>query len=971
MPTDDRGRLLSDDGAWVWDAGSHQWLPHVRQPGNPGPSVAASRDDFFAVERVDEAASAPRPNGTTADAAWVIGGSTTRPRTDGVVDPFAVSSSHWDRNGSDTGLSVTGIDVGPAPSVAGPTQVRPGYGPSAQAPVAPTARTWPAQPSGGTAAEPGPQRPSPVSGPVRLGPVTGSVRVGGDPPVAGRTQPAGGAPTAWNPGPLRQTPGAASGPAASPLSAPAPAPDPAAPVSAAPNIFFTPARGLPVTQPGAGPSSGQPAPGATDAGTRTANPWASRAAESMRASLPDATASPWRTPTVDGPNGRAAGFDPYPVARTSPPAAGSPPAGSATPGFAAPGVPSAGSQPLSPQPFGARPSGAQPSGAQAPAVQAPAVQTPGVRSPGSPAARRATSGEPAQAVPGFGAAAGDPASSDWRTPVRPTAPPGGGEPGANGQWRRRTGSPIIDPRDPLGTGDLPSSRPITSSRTGPPPQRPGAPASPSLPAAQSPLAGTGGQQPAASGAGLASAPVGQPGRPAEPRVQGPGRRSRRHGQPGPAARDSQHTAGDAVHNGASAQNGAAAAYGEPGRGAAPFGAAPGNHVGAVPGATAGRGRRGGAEHVGAPPAPVEMTSVLSRAIGGGRAGRDVTADPSRPPGPAEQSAETRARHADAPATDLLDPVRPGVGGPATTGQPGRTGPRRHTAGRSGTGPGPDQGRDETRRNGGPPDARGGASGPTGGYRGGPGERPDDARPVRDELADLLEPAIPADAHEPAATASKVGPTGTRRRFATEDLSDLHDEMASRQAPTARRGAHGDAADRLTWFRHGWLGPLAVAVTLALVALGLYVLVSGRGGGGRGGGSVVATTPPSPAGTNPDAKVGKALVDGTYICQAGPSASVSATAGATTGATTVAAGTTSVLLVPATTGTYTWNGQSGAYVIATPNYDDPSNIIASVSFSSGPLQGDTATSIAGWPKGGGRVTATVTLTKGNSMFCKLN
>jgi hypothetical protein len=244
------------------------------------------------------------------------------------------------------------------------------------------------------------------------------------------------------------------------------------------------------------------------------------------------------------------------------------------------------------------------------------------------------------------------------------------------------------------------------------------------------------------------------------------------------------------------------------------------------------------------------------------------------------------------------------------------------------------------------------------------------RPVRDDLADLLEPAIPADTQEPSA-APNAGPTNTRRRFATEDLSDLHDDGASRQASTARRGNHGDASDRLTWFRHGWLGPLAVAVTLALVALGLYVLVSGRGGGGGSGGGSSggsgATTPPSPAGTNPDAKVGKALVDGTYICQAGPPASASATAGATA----VAAGTTSVLLVPATTGTYTWNGQSGAYAIATPNYDDASNIIASVSFSSGPLQGDIATSIAGWPKGGGRVTATMTLTKGNTMFCKLN
>ncbi|MBL7617783.1 hypothetical protein I7331_00730, partial [Frankia sp. AgB1.8] len=715
MPTDDRGRLLSDDGAWVWDAGSHQWLPHARQPGSPGPSVAANRDDFFAVERVDEATSSARPNGTRTDTDWVIGGSATRPRADGVVDPFAVSSGNWDRNGSDSGLSVTGIDVGPAQPAPGPTQARPGYGPSAQAPVAPTARSWPAQPSGGTAAEPGPQRPSLVSGPVRLGPVTGSVRVGGEPDAPRRTHPVAGAPTAWSPGPLRQTPGAAAGPVAAPLSAPMPAPDPAPPVSAAPNIFFTPARGLPVTRPSAGPSSGQPAVPTTDAGAHAASAWGNRPGEGIRASPPEATASPWRTPTVDGPAGRAGGFDPYPVARTSPPATGSAAAGGAasglaTPGVSSSGVASSGSRTLGTQPAGARPPGAQapgagPSGIQAPAVQAPgvqvpAVQAPAVRSPGSPASWGGTSGDPAQAVPGFGGTVGDPASSDWRTPVRPTAPPAGGQPGANGQWRRRTGSPVIDPRDPLGTGDLPSSRPITSARTGPPPQHSGAPASPGLPAAQLALPGTGGsQEPSASSAGPAPAPAGQPNRPGEPRGQGAGRRSRRHGQNDPAARGSQHAAGDAAQNGASVQNGASAAgapgQGAPGQGAAQFGAAPGNPVGA-----AGRGRRGSAEQVGSPPAPVEMTSVLSRAIGAGRTGRDATADPSRPPGPVEQPPEPRPRRADAPATDLLDPVRPGATSPATTGQPGRTGPRRHTAGRSGAGPGLDQGRDETRRNGG-------------------------------------------------------------------------------------------------------------------------------------------------------------------------------------------------------------------------------------------------------------------------------
>jgi hypothetical protein len=218
--------------------------------------------------------------------------------------------------------------------------------------------------------------------------------------------------------------------------------------------------------------------------------------------------------------------------------------------------------------------------------------------------------------------------------------------------------------------------------------------------------------------------------------------------------------------------------------------------------------------------------------------------------------------------------------------------------------------------------------------------------------------------------------GAGRRFATEDrlgrdeteqdaaLLGLDDEEGG-DAPAGHRSPDGLAPDRLAWFRHGWLGPLAVAVTLALVALGVYVLLGGRDGSTAQSGSLAPSSPAAPVGLNPAAKVGKALVDGSYSCQAAP-AGAAPPAGAT-----AAAATTSVLTVPATSGTYIWNGQSGNYTIETPNYDDASNIIASVSFTSGPLQGNVATSIAGWPKGGGRVTATVTLTKGNSMFCKLN
>jgi hypothetical protein len=240
-------------------------------------------------------------------------------------------------------------------------------------------------------------------------------------------------------------------------------------------------------------------------------------------------------------------------------------------------------------------------------------------------------------------------------------------------------------------------------------------------------------------------------------------------------------------------------------------------------------------------------------------------------------------------------------------------------------------------------------------------------PARPDLAGLLEPGDSEDYSEAPPAWRK--PSGTGRRFAADDLLRQDDGAPARRAPAAggpgtRIGAGSN--DRLAWFRHGWLGPLAVAVTLALVALGLYVLLAGRGGGGVTASEAVATSPAAPVGTNPDAKVGKALVDGTYSCQAGPAAGSSAAPAAS-----MASGSTSVLVVPATTGTYTWNGQSGTYTIAAPTYDDPSNIIASVTFSSGPLQGGGATSIAGWPRGGGRPTATLTMTRGNSLFCKLN
>jgi len=829
LPTDDRGRLLSDDGAWVWDAASYQWLPNTPAQAAAGPTAVTVRDDFFAVERVDDpAANSPataQPGGPAAR--W------DRPAGD-AYDPFAVGGGNG--QGAGAGQSVTGIDVGPTAIAGHSGPARPGYSgqPGTAAPAQGGSRGdgYPAGPSYTNPGNPGPAaldaragqasarsarahysaptgdapvyqarqtpapvpRPAPAAGP-QGGPGNSTFRAGpaglGVSPASERGEVPAGASGAWNPAPRHPAP--ADGP---PAGSAGTTPAPATPPGPTPNIFFTPARGLPVSRhSGSAAGSGSSPVGP---GTRAPGPEQGRPAPGGR---PAQEALPWRSPHVSPtgqPSDRPNGFG-------------------SSPGVGIPS-PSGGSMP------GGSPAGL-PTGSVLPGRQAPG---------GGP-------GEPANGP--WRTSTGSPTTADW--------------PGPTGRRSFRGGDLVIDPRDPLGTGDLPS-RPAPVYGTGPsrPPETPGA----------------------AIAAGPRFTPADAPETRATP--AGPARRL---------------------------------------DGGAPPASSPG---------------------------PVEMTSVLSRVPGSARPGRGGPADPAAgQAAPAGVAAEARG-----PGREGRVGPTPGARAAAgtRTERAGRTGPRRHAAGQAGTGQrtatGPD--RDEARRPGG-----------------------ESARP---DLLGLLEPADSEDYSEAPPASGK--PSGTGRRFAAEDLLRRDDDAPAGRAPSAGgpgwRAGEG-SNDRLAWFRHGWLGPLAVAVTLALVALGLYVLLAGRGGGSATATQAVASSPAAPVGTNPDAKVGKALVDGTYSCQAGPAATAPAAGSSAAPAASMVSGSTSVLVVPATTGTYTWNGQSGTYTIAAPTYDDPSNIIASVTFSSGPLQGGGATSIAGWPKGGGRPTATLTMTKGNSLFCKLD
>jgi hypothetical protein len=230
------------------------------------------------------------------------------------------------------------------------------------------------------------------------------------------------------------------------------------------------------------------------------------------------------------------------------------------------------------------------------------------------------------------------------------------------------------------------------------------------------------------------------------------------------------------------------------------------------------------------------------------------------------------------------------------------------------------------------------------------------------------------------------------RFANEEFDEVPapagpDSSAGRRerasAPTtgataARRGGKKTAALPLAWLHHSWVGPLVIAAVLGLLGTGIYVLVAGRGGTGHGS-AAGASASAAPVGTNAAARTGQALVDGTYTCLATAQGAATSAAGATTTATasgsanggtsTVAAD--GVLVIPPQGGLYQYNGQIGEYTMSHTDFSDPTNIIGSVSFTTGPLQGQAASSIADFPASGGRPQATLSVTTSARMQCQLN
>jgi integrin beta 3 len=207
--------------------------------------------------------------------------------------------------------------------------------------------------------------------------------------------------------------------------------------------------------------------------------------------------------------------------------------------------------------------------------------------------------------------------------------------------------------------------------------------------------------------------------------------------------------------------------------------------------------------------------------------------------------------------------------------------------------------------------------------------------------------------ERAARGSTTGPGARRAAGRSGDATGAH-------GVPRRRAAHRDSAssdlleptdrpddplddedelpseDRLAWLRQGWIGPLAVALAVALLAVGGYVLLRGNGGDGASPApSASADASSTPATTNPDALIGKAMIDGSWQCRLVTG----------TNPLKLSNDVVGVLVVARTAGSYTWQGTPGEYTITPVSGNDGGNVIGDVKFTSGPLKDLTAMHIA--------------------------
>ncbi len=184
------------------------------------------------------------------------------------------------------------------------------------------------------------------------------------------------------------------------------------------------------------------------------------------------------------------------------------------------------------------------------------------------------------------------------------------------------------------------------------------------------------------------------------------------------------------------------------------------------------------------------------------------------------------------------------------------------------------------------------------------------------------------------------------------------------------GGDSDRLGFLTSHRRGWVGPLAVAALVSLVAIGLYVLLAG-GGEAPPAAQEKSVTPassasraagsPTPATSNPDAATGLALVDGTYRCYRADGADLQPLAALP-----------NKFVVPRERGSYLWDDQQGTYSITKNSLSTDTVIFTDVQFTGGPLKDVKALFIDRVRDGdAGKDAGFLTFKDGSNRWCAIN
>ncbi|WP_195905327.1 hypothetical protein [Parafrankia elaeagni] len=174
-------------------------------------------------------------------------------------------------------------------------------------------------------------------------------------------------------------------------------------------------------------------------------------------------------------------------------------------------------------------------------------------------------------------------------------------------------------------------------------------------------------------------------------------------------------------------------------------------------------------------------------------------------------------------------------------------------------------------------------------------------------------------------------------------ADLHDEPDENSA--------SPEADRFAWLKHGWIGPLGIALVVSLLVVGLYTVL--MGGDSNEQSSPEPTSPQTSQvaqePTTQEALQGRALVNGTWRCRL------------MIDVNSAGEPLPDVFVVEPTGLTYRWNNTPGEYRMDPSQGDNPDTTVAAVQFTSGPLAGVSGDSLVSPGRGaGGRAEGTLFL-----------